>query len=594
MINFLLPKKRMETSDSRFKKRMQLESEKVFKIQQCAVRVFKAYLGQPRKVVRLLVFIACSITVLFQLAQCFKKLTDPPISTHSKLLINTTMSYPSITICRSPGYRLDVIKKYGLGSSLRWTSEWKNFPFGNTTLTDFWSEATYTDKDILSVYGLNGRPPNIDVKSHMSYFGGQCHTLVPLVETYSSGSTAGYSLILKHTDPNEEGAGWLFYIHEAKEIWTETGPQFSGMYEVIWMKADEQIDLKIVAHHIKTISQKDRICVNKRSYSEGKCKSLCRWRLLAGLVGCTGPWITPNGVAGKQKLGVKECNTYEDTRELIKQYLLLTGLSSYTSLGYNGENETEISANAFACQRTCHRKCHETQYTSFLVNRKPFSGTVDFRNGFIAPLNWARSNGNDREGTLDESSRDDVMNRVSSGSSMERMDCDGSGNCSGRFGRVNSTKNSSLGSRVFCDNSSDCGAEVAMAQATEGGENLVESSQRRDTAGKSSVSGNVSAIADATVAYSGLMVYYANKVVSSMEEHWGYDFTQFVADAGGSLGFILGMSVVGAVAILEQLAETLVEAISGPKETLREKDAQRTGEEGIPIKSVVPYEGMKY
>lgn len=40
---------------------------------------------------------------------------------------------------------------------------------------------------------------------------------------------------------------------------------------------------------------------------------------------------------------------------------------------------------------------------------------------------------------------------------------------------------------------------------------------------------------------STIHLYFESNLVSVMDEKAGYDFNQFVADVGGSLGFLLGM-----------------------------------------------------
>lgn len=42
-------------------------------------------------------------------------------------------------------------------------------------------------------------------------------------------------------------------------------------------------------------------------------------------------------------------------------------------------------------------------------------------------------------------------------------------------------------------------------------------------------------------------------MVTNIEERAGYDFSQFVADMGGSLGFLLGLSVIGLIVVLEKV-----------------------------------------
>lgn len=42
-----------------------------------------------------------------------------------------------------------------------------------------------------------------------------------------------------------------------------------------------------------------------------------------------------------------------------------------------------------------------------------------------------------------------------------------------------------------------------------------------------------------------------------IEERPSYDTTQFIADVGGSLGFLLGLSVLGLIGILEHVIKNL-------------------------------------
>lgn len=50
---------------------------------------------------------------------------------------------------------------------------------------------------------------------------------------------------------------------------------------------------------------------------------------------------------------------------------------------------------------------------------------------------------------------------------------------------------------------------------------------------------------------SKIFIYYTSKMVTNVEERSGYDFSQFVADMGGSLGFLLGLSIIGIITALE-------------------------------------------
>lgn len=52
---------------------------------------------------------------------------------------------------------------------------------------------------------------------------------------------------------------------------------------------------------------------------------------------------------------------------------------------------------------------------------------------------------------------------------------------------------------------------------------------------------------------SKIYIYYTSKMVTNIEERPGYDSSQFVADMGGSLGFLLGLSVIGLIVVIEKV-----------------------------------------
>ena len=50
-----------------------------------------------------------------------------------------------------------------------------------------------------------------------------------------------------------------------------------------------------------------------------------------------------------------------------------------------------------------------------------------------------------------------------------------------------------------------------------------------------------------------MYVYYTSKLVTNIEELPGYDWSQFVADMGGSVGFLLGLSIIAVIVVLEKI-----------------------------------------
>ena len=62
--------------------------------------------------------------------------------------------------------------------------------------------------------------------------------------------------------------------------------------------------------------------------------------------------------------------------------------------------------------------------------------------------------------------------------------------------------------------------------------------------------------------YSQLYVFHSHKLVTSVREHWDYNLSRFVADAGGSLGFLLGVSVLSLVSLLSQACRAMSSSCS--------------------------------
>lgn len=52
---------------------------------------------------------------------------------------------------------------------------------------------------------------------------------------------------------------------------------------------------------------------------------------------------------------------------------------------------------------------------------------------------------------------------------------------------------------------------------------------------------------------SNLSLYFSSNLITVLDEVVGYDWNAFLSDMGGSLGFLLGLSVIGAITVLEQL-----------------------------------------
>ncbi|CAG9773968.1 unnamed protein product [Ceutorhynchus assimilis] len=58
--------------------------------------------------------------------------------------------------------------------------------------------------------------------------------------------------------------------------------------------------------------------------------------------------------------------------------------------------------------------------------------------------------------------------------------------------------------------------------------------------------------------YSFIAMYYPNNLVTQMRENLAYNINAFVSDIGGSLGFLLGLSVIGLIQVLEKIVCKLI------------------------------------
>lgn len=68
--------------------------------------------------------------------------------------------------------------------------------------------------------------------------------------------------------------------------------------------------------------------------------------------------------------------------------------------------------------------------------------------------------------------------------------------------------------------------------------------------------------------------------LQDLHEEWGYDMTLFIADFGGSLGFLLGVSILSVLEIVEGLILAAYQMCQDRRETKERKASQEADEEG--------------
>ncbi|XP_029729547.2 uncharacterized protein LOC109429390 [Aedes albopictus] len=304
----------------------------------------------PKRLVRIIVLSICSVVVIFQLTECFHKLINPPITTHSRFDLNESMSYPAITFCRNPPYKFDVMERYNLSQHPKYANAFNKFDFSQASLDDLFRDATYNESEFFIQYGLDGLTENVEVISSMHLDMGQCFTLNPLTTTTHSWKDVGFSILLQHDIRDdvyylgEDLPGWHIFIHDPVEGFAENRMQSSGRVEYLFMEVDEEIEIKLTTQHFYMLPSAENMCTTENEMSSTRCSELCHWHHVVNIVGCTGPWMPDI----EQEL----CDTANETQQLIKHYKRLEDLDSRVC--------------------GCFQPCSTTIFTAYVMNRKHY------------------------------------------------------------------------------------------------------------------------------------------------------------------------------------------------------------------------------
>lgn len=87
--------------------------------------------------------------------------------------------------------------------------------------------------------------------------------------------------------------------------------QTSGRVEYMYIKVNEEIEIKLTAQHFKKIPCANK-CTNDDLHSAVQCEERCFWRQVIEQTKCRGPWMTD--------LDVPLCNNYTSIKQLIARY----------------------------------------------------------------------------------------------------------------------------------------------------------------------------------------------------------------------------------------------------------------------------------
>ncbi|XP_030556002.1 acid-sensing ion channel 4-A [Drosophila novamexicana] len=311
-------------------------------------------LRDPAKLIRYLVLFVCSIIVIVQLYECFSKLSDPPISTHSYYNVNHTIEMPAITLCREPPYREDVLTNISRGycPHPKYATCWMDYPFGEIPFEEFFANGTFEQDETFYLYGLNGDKNNVVIDSSIHFYMGRCYTLRPVTAMKRVSRAAGYSLMLEHNANKlasdvdlTAGAGWHVFIHDKRENFTEINMKGSGRVEYVFVNINEEIEIKLQSQVFSNVETHTETCSRADGYSDLKCGEICIWQDLGDEVDCSGPWM--------HEINHEPCNNTKSMRNLIENYRAV----------YESSDDYECD---------CLEPCESRIYTTYIQSRKTF------------------------------------------------------------------------------------------------------------------------------------------------------------------------------------------------------------------------------
>ncbi|KAM7352117.1 amiloride-sensitive sodium channel pickpocket 17 isoform 2-T2 [Cochliomyia hominivorax] len=314
-------------------------------------------LKDPAKIIRYLVLFICCVVVIVQLYECFSKLDNPPISTHSYYNLNETIEMPAVTVCRDPPYKNEELTNIS-GKTCehpKYSSCWSNYPYEDVELIDFFTYSTFDESETFAEcqYGLNGLIDNVEITSSLHFYMGRCHTIRPKISLKRASKLTGYSIMLKHhltkedikSKYFEQPPGWHLFMHDLRENFTEINMKASGRVEYVFADINENIEIKLQSQYFSNIETKQLSCSRKDGYSDLKCGEVCIWHEIGRKSNCSGPWMHDAHFA--------PCSNYKSIMKLIGEYGRI----------YNSDDD-------FECD--CVQPCESRIFSAYIQNRKPF------------------------------------------------------------------------------------------------------------------------------------------------------------------------------------------------------------------------------
>ncbi|XP_061386620.1 uncharacterized protein LOC133322631 [Musca vetustissima] len=317
----------------------------------------------PAKIIRYVVLFVCCIIVIVQLYECFSKLDNPPISTHSYYNLNETIEMPAVTICREPPYKEEELTEISGNNCThpKYSSCWNLYPYDEVPISEFFINSTFNISETFynDQYGLNSFKSNVEITSNTQFFRGRCHTIRPKVALRRATKNSGYSIMLQHHVPKsdvdldkyETRPGWHVYIHDPKENFTEVSMKASGRVEYVFVDIDEEIEIKLQSQYFSNIETKYQYCNKDENYSELKCGENCILDSVGKYANCSGPWL-------KNDHKMEPCNSYKSIMKLIGEYGRV----------YESDDDPECD---------CEQPCESRIFSTYIQNRKNFTKNIE-------------------------------------------------------------------------------------------------------------------------------------------------------------------------------------------------------------------------
>ncbi|KAL1498216.1 hypothetical protein ABEB36_009050 [Hypothenemus hampei] len=299
----------------------------------------KKCLSSPNQFLKLLVVLGCLCFSIYQVAQCVFKLLKPPITTYYGFHLNESMTYPSVTICRRPGFKDESLIKFGLRARQALTTHnaFLSFNFSMYTIQEFLKETTYK------------------YKSFETISSGKCFTFNPLVTSNEYSMSGGWFFFLKHDmtvrQPDAYGQnedGFHVYVHDSNEIMNSDDGQDDNFLEYVYLEAWEEMRIHFKHQEFFRVNTNENPCIDhadQPTYSRSRCIEECLHRRIAKIINCTLPWLWLLA-----EDSYPQCDNFEDVNKLISFFL--------------AHNRKELVANC-----SCLRSCHVTIYNPTIIRR---------------------------------------------------------------------------------------------------------------------------------------------------------------------------------------------------------------------------------